>query len=99
MKTQEIELIKGTFSPQEAKEILYTIIEDKIRFHNVKIIRGFETGTDTNASKQRIIELNASRSEANRMVENATRSGSNLSIHATICLTETMAHTKENVAG
>ncbi|MCB9186707.1 MAG: hypothetical protein H6601_08175 [Flavobacteriales bacterium] len=86
MKTEEIELINGTFSPQEAREVLLTILEDKVRFHNVKIIRGFETGTDTAASHKRIKELNASRIKVHEMVDKAIENSTELAINATISI-------------
>lgn len=35
-KTETIELIEGTFTPDEAREILLELLNSKIRFHNVK---------------------------------------------------------------
>lgn len=90
MKTEEIQLIKGTFSPQEAREILLTILEDKVRFHNLKIIRGYEKGTDTAASQIRIKELNASRKSVHKLVEQAIENSHELSINATISISTTV---------
>ena len=87
MKREEIELIKGTFSPQEAREVLLTILEDKVRFHNVKIMRGFETGTDSSASQLRIKELNASRKRVHQLVDQAIENSTDLAINATITIT------------
>jgi hypothetical protein len=35
-KTENIELIKGTFTPDEAREILLQLLDSKIKFHNLK---------------------------------------------------------------
>ncbi len=86
MKTENIELINGNFSPQEAKEILLTILEDKIRFHNVKMMRGYETGADTSASKKRLSELKTSKEKVLRFVDEALASSKDLTINATISI-------------
>lgn len=86
MKKEDIELINGIFSPQEAKEILLTILEDKIRFHNVKLMRGFESGIETTSSKKRLLELQAAKESVLRVVNNAVEDSSDLSINATISI-------------
>lgn len=99
MKKEEIELIKGTFSPKEAREILLTVLEDKVRFHNVKIIRGFETGTDTSASQIRIKELNASKKKVQQLVGRASENSTDLAINATISISMSVQSKVEQEAG
>ena len=33
-KTETVNLIKGTFAPEEAKELLFELLNSKISFHN-----------------------------------------------------------------
>ncbi|MBI1286199.1 MAG: hypothetical protein GC178_01330 [Flavobacteriales bacterium] len=90
MQTQQIELINGTFSPQDAKEIVLTVLEDKIRFHNIKVISGFERGTDTSASTHRIAELKESCRFMHQVTEKAEKDRAELRIQATISITSSV---------
>ena len=37
-KERQFKLIAGVFTPSDAKEILISLIDEKIRFHNLKIL-------------------------------------------------------------
>ena len=37
--SQYIELVKGIFSPIEAADILFSLISDKIKFHNLQVLQ------------------------------------------------------------
>jgi len=53
------DLIDGTFKPFEAKSVLFTLIKDKINFHEREIFSADERfGTDLPHSKKRIKDLN-----------------------------------------
>jgi hypothetical protein len=53
------DLIDGTFNPVEAKRVLFTLIKDKINFHELEIFSTNERyGIDLPNSKTRIKDLN-----------------------------------------
>ncbi len=58
----EYSLVNGEFSSEEAKEILLNIIQEKIRFHDVQILRKKERHEpDFDRHLQRVHELKKSR--------------------------------------
>ncbi|KAB2810374.1 hypothetical protein [Phaeocystidibacter luteus] len=55
---KSITLIDSTYEPKEAKEVLLSLIRDKIEFLNRKILRKAECeGLECTHSKQRVAEL------------------------------------------
>lgn len=43
MKTNlNFDLINGTFQPAEAKNVLFTLIKDKINFHELEMFSAYE---------------------------------------------------------
>jgi hypothetical protein len=60
-----IQLIDGAFSSQNAHEILTTLIMDKIKYHNLRILRMKEKGNKEEAeqSEERILELKATKQD------------------------------------
>jgi hypothetical protein len=66
MKT--LTLINGIFSPAEMKEVLFTMIANKINFHHLKNLRSLEKeGFEEEHSKIRLIELHQLKAEINAM--------------------------------
>ena len=66
MKT--LTLINGIFSPAEMKEVLLTMIANKINFHHLKNLRSLEKeGFEEEHSKNRLIELHQLKAEVNEM--------------------------------
>jgi hypothetical protein len=59
MKTNlSFDLINGTFHPTEAKNILFTLIKDKINFHELEMFSAYERyGIELPHSKKRVAEL------------------------------------------
>jgi hypothetical protein len=55
--SENIKLIEGSFSGVEAKKLLLCLIDDKIKFHNSKILEDFEKGNENEYSELRIKEL------------------------------------------
>ena len=56
--TEDFTLIKGTFTPTEAKEVLMSLISSKISFHNIKNLRSYGlNGKEDQYSKQKIKRL------------------------------------------
>jgi hypothetical protein len=61
-KIEPISLINGLFESEEAKEVLYTLFSDKIKFHQNRIFRLEEKyGEIDERSKKRVEELKKSR--------------------------------------
>ncbi|MFN3666554.1 MAG: hypothetical protein ACK4S0_10370 [Sediminibacterium sp.] len=60
--TENIVLIKGEFTPAEAKEVLFAILNNKINFHRMKNFSAEERfGKADPSSSKRLLELEQSR--------------------------------------
>jgi hypothetical protein len=56
--SNEVLFIDGIFTSDDASEILLTVVDDKIRYHEKLLFRNtLRYGVDTNNSEQRIMEL------------------------------------------
>ncbi|WP_017257185.1 hypothetical protein [Pedobacter arcticus] len=61
---EKFKLIEGTFNSKDTKEILLTLIEEKIKFHDVKSFSTEErTGKKNQESLLKIQELKETRAE------------------------------------
>ena len=62
---KNIKLIKGEFTPELAKKIVISLLDDKIKFHAVKIFSDTEKGITfgVDESKLRYKELKKQRNE------------------------------------
>ena len=86
-KQQQFKIIEGDFTPTETEEVLYTLINDKIKFHNLKIMEITEKYSgDTTRSERRIKELQASKKHIKEMIISAKDMGQTISISGTIAL-------------
>jgi hypothetical protein len=66
MKQYQIKLIDNTYSMEDARELLLALINDKIKFLNLKTLSLQERfGADTSKYEQRIAEL---REEKNQLL-------------------------------
>lgn len=80
MKKEQIDLVKGIFEKEEAKEILLNLIDSKIQFHNKRIFSDrIRFGTENLESISRIKELYKSREQILQLEHN-----SSLLIHSVI---------------
>ena len=72
-KKNNIKLIKGIFSPEDAKELLRNLYNSKINFHAMKNFSSNERfgGPDKNSVK-RIPELKASMNSISIIIDGAT---------------------------
>ncbi|WP_441000209.1 hypothetical protein [Fodinibius sp. SL11] len=69
--TEDFTLIKGTFTPTEAKEVLMSLISSKISFHNIKNLRSYElNGKEDQDSKKKIKRLKKVRNKLLKVFEN-----------------------------
>ncbi|WP_222621650.1 hypothetical protein [Pontibacter cellulosilyticus] len=85
---ETIKLIQGSFTCEEAKEILLEIITKKINFHNLKnfssIIRFDEQDEE---QRSRLEELREAKEQVLRLIEEAKRNNKKFVIESTINIT------------
>lgn len=85
--TQVIELITGSFTTEEAKQILSGLIKHKIDFHYMKNFSSEQRlGVSVQGSRERIQELNESRKKVFELIEKAFAEGRHLKISSTIII-------------
>ncbi|MBT8211082.1 MAG: hypothetical protein KJP14_11205 [Eudoraea sp.] len=78
-------LVKGSFCPSEAADVLLTLINDKIKFHTIQILN-LREGSDKDIaySEERIQSLKAAKAEITEMVVQARNKGLILEINSQI---------------
>lgn len=82
---EQLRLVKGTFTPSEAKEVLMNLIGSKISFHKKKNLRSYEHhGREDRGSKQRIEELETVREQLLQMLEQAEENSASIKIESEI---------------
>ena len=85
--TDQLNLIKGEFSPTDAYDILENLISKKINYH---IARNFSSeirfGKKDHYSIQRISELKEMQNFFNELIEDAKQQGKKISIHSDILI-------------
>lgn len=82
---QKIQLVEGMFSPVEAADVLFSLIADKIKFHNIQMLniqQGFNG--DISHSEQRIKELKNAKNLAKDLIIKARDEGYELQIDSSI---------------
>jgi hypothetical protein len=81
-------LVDGIFDPNQATEVLMTLITDKIRFHQGKNLTSYERcGEPDPASTRRIEELRQCRAELAQHIADARASGRQVAINCSIEVT------------
>lgn len=79
------DVIKGEFTPAEAKEIIGYLIRKKIQFHQGRnFSKEIRQGMQDEDSIQRIQQLRQMRNEIDKLIENAENDGKKLKVNATI---------------
>jgi hypothetical protein len=82
---EKFELIKNTYPPIEAREVLLSLIGDKIRFLNIKSWRIQEMhGADTTHITQRIEELKETNRQIQSLLEKASADHMDVEIESNI---------------
>ncbi|QBA65125.1 hypothetical protein [Muriicola soli] len=80
-----LKLVEGTYTPSEAADILFSLIGDKIKFHNLQMLSLQERfGIESVHSEQRIKELKAAKMEAKDLILQARDAGYTLQIEGDI---------------
>lgn len=83
----EFKLVKGQFSVQETKQILFTLINDKIKFHQLDLFSKSERNTGNKVFSQlRIKELNECKQELDSFLELAKEKNLEIKINGDITL-------------
>jgi hypothetical protein len=84
-KSETIELIKGTFTPDEAREMLLQLLNSKISFHNLKNWSSRERfGKPDDYSEQRLRSLDESRKKVEKFIADLADGEKNIIINSTI---------------
>lgn len=83
--TKDFKLIDGHFSPEEAKNILMSLFNNKIDYHQLESFSNqIRLGNDISFSQNRIKDLFQSVEGIKEIVEEAAKNGKNLKIDGTI---------------
>lgn len=78
-------LVENTFTSDEAREVLMSLIKSKLTFHNLKNLQSFEqTGKGNSKSEKRIEELKKMRDEMLQLISYAGKTGQKLKINSEI---------------
>lgn len=90
------QLISGVFSPEKANEILMTLIQNKINFHQRNdLSRRERFGEADVAGAKRVIELTQTKNDLAALIGEAGFAGQSLKIN---CIIEvTMSHAEEQM--
>ncbi len=84
-ESREYKLISGVFSPDEARQVLMSLIEYKISFHQRNIWSHRERlGTTDTFAEQRIVELENTKSDLDALVKQLLDTDTQLSINCDI---------------
>ena len=89
--TQNIQLVKGEFTPSEASHILMNLIDEKINFHKIQRLQIWEGNhkCKTGDLDSRIDELLEEKKIAQDFINNTRGLGQNLRINGTLEITVT----------
>ena len=84
-ETNEQDLIKGEFSPEEASEIINHMISKKINFHELKNFSSeIRFGSIDKNSRERIQQLSASKTSLDKTIQEAKKLGKALKVKSSI---------------
>jgi|GEM_PF-715906 len=83
--SEKFSLIEGTFSAEEAQEILMSLLGKKLSFHSKKNLRSFEhSGQEDPEAEERIQELEQIRNEVLELLQSAKEEDFRLEIHSEV---------------
>ena len=86
--TQPYKLLEGTFSPDEARQILLSLVKSKIDFHNMAKLSNEERfGQDTAPSERRLAELRQLQETLKTVCQSAADTGQRVQVNGWIELT------------
>jgi hypothetical protein len=86
-ETRDYKLISGEFSPEDAQQVLLSLIDFKIRFHQLKNWSQEErTGTTDTSAELRIAELTRTKADLSALIEQMMASDRELSVNCDISI-------------
>ncbi len=78
-------LLDGVFTPEDAEDVLMTIVQKKINYHNDRILSVWEReGCACPTSEERLKALRAMRTEIAKVIAEAKEKGLQLDINCNI---------------
>jgi|AntRauTorckE6833_2_1112554.scaffolds.fasta_scaffold03033_4 hypothetical protein len=84
-ESREYKLVSGVFSPDDARQVLLSLIDYKISFHQRKILSHRELfGTTDTFAELRIVELERTKSDFEALVKQLLDTDTELSINCDI---------------
>lgn len=86
-KVQNYKLVEGKFSPSDATNILFSLFNSKINFHQLESFRAQELNSSNNEvsqHEQRAVELKEAYLLMKAVVNNASKNNMDLEIHGNI---------------
>lgn len=84
-KPETVNLIKGTFAPEEARELLLELLDSKITFHNRRNWSSKERFGEPDAiSKQKLEYLEEARTNLKTLLAEAINQQKSVTINSTI---------------
>lgn len=86
--TEEIQLVKGSFSPLEASQIILSLINEKINFHKIERLQIWEGNhnCETEPLDKRIEELEKEKVNAKKIIEKAKEIGAQIKINGVLAI-------------
>ncbi|MBG6109311.1 hypothetical protein IWX84_000166 [Flavobacterium sp. CG_9.10] len=86
---QKIQLVKGEFTPFEASNIIMSLIDQKINFHQRQKIQKWEENHESNSDElnDRITQLENEKQAAKEFISNAINGKTKLKINGTLEIT------------
>ena len=86
--TETLTLIDGSFTHDEAKEVLLNMFSSKINFHNIKNWSSQERfGKDQEGAQSRIVALNKEIEKLNALLEEAQKNNQKIVVKSEIKIT------------
>lgn len=87
-ETHQLQLVNNTYSAEAAKEVLTSLIRDKIRFLNVQVLSNHERyGADISHSTKRVAELQAELEIMIKKLNEAIANGDEIEVSCPINIT------------
>ena len=86
---QTIRLVDGDFTPSDASDIIYSLIDKKINFHKIQRLQSWERNNkcDLEPINCRISELELEKQHAKEIINHLRSTGKRIKINGTIEIT------------
>ena len=86
---QKVQLIEGQFTPSEAKDLISSLISEKINFHKIQRLGQVihDENCDTKYSEERIMDLITERKIAKEFITKSKVKGRNIKIDCVLKIT------------